>query len=131
MKQLNCYYLIWFNTDLMQYGLTPFLSKDISVRSNYHYNSWMKSWLRSISTRIYLLKVNDANTRTMNEIWSKLIINTLERRHWCRSIIFIVNFEQISRTTLVFPLFTLGMWIPAGIKSFLILFSMGKILTFC
>ena len=131
MKQLNCYYLIQFNTDLMQYDLTLFLSKDISVRSNYHCNSWMKSWLRSISTRIYLLKVNDANTRTMNKICSKLIINALERRHWCRSIIFVVNFEQISRTTLVFPLFTLGKWIPAGIKSFLILFSMGKILTFC
>ena len=34
---------------------------------------------------IYLLKVNNRNTRTKCEICSKLTIKTPERRHWCVS----------------------------------------------
>ena len=45
---------------------------------------------------IYLLKVNNRNTRTRCEIWSKLTIKIPERRQWRRSGIFIVNFEHIS-----------------------------------
>ena len=37
----------------------------------------------------------------MCEICSKLIIKTPERRQWCRSGVFIVNFKQISRIVLV------------------------------
>ena len=44
---------------------------------------------------IYLLKVNDKNTRKRSEICSKLTIKTPERRQWRRSGIFIVNFEHI------------------------------------
>ena len=44
---------------------------------------------------IYLLKVNNRNTRTRREICSKLTIKTPERRHWRRSGVFIVNFEQV------------------------------------
>ena len=45
---------------------------------------------------IYVLKVNNRHTRTRCEKCSKLIIKTPKRRHWCRSGVFIVNFENIS-----------------------------------
>ena len=51
---------------------------------------------------IYLLKVNNGNTRTRCEICSKLTLKTLERRQWrqadytpCSSI-SIVNFEHVN-----------------------------------
>ena len=44
---------------------------------------------------IYLLKVNNENTRTKCETCSKLIIKTPEQRQWCRSSVFNINFEQI------------------------------------
>ena len=44
----------------------------------------------------YLLKVNNRNTRERCEIYSKLIIKTLEQHQRRRSGIFIVNFEHIS-----------------------------------
>ena len=37
---------------------------------------------------------------------SKLTIKTLEQRQWCRSDVFILNFEQISHLFLVFQLLT-------------------------
>ena len=51
---------------------------------------------------IYMLKVNNKNTRTRCEICSKLTINIPERR---RSGIFIVNSEYISNLALVFFFF--------------------------
>ena len=60
------------------------------------------------SAGIYLLKVNNRNTRTRCEICSKLTINTPERRHWRRSGVFIVNFEHISHLVLLFLLLTLN-----------------------
>ena len=57
---------------------------------------------------IYLLKVNNKNTRTRYEICSKLTIKTSERRQWRRSGVFIVNFKHISHLVLVFPLLTLN-----------------------
>ena len=51
---------------------------------------------------LYLLKVNNGNTRAICEINSKLTIKTPERLHWRRSGVFNVNFEEISH-------------IPAGI----------------
>ena len=61
-----------------------------------------------IPAGIYLLKVNNRNTRTRCEICSKLTINTPERRHCRRSGVFIVNFEHISHLVLVFLLLTLN-----------------------
>ena len=58
---------------------------------------------------IYLLQVNNRNTRTRCEIYSKLTIKTPERRQWRRSGVFIVNFEYISRLALVFLLLTLNL----------------------
>ena len=49
---------------------------------------------------IYMLKVNNRNTRTRCEICSELTIKTPEQRHWHRSGVFIVNFEYISHLVL-------------------------------
>ena len=51
-----------------------------------------------------MFKVNNRNTRTRCEIFSKLTINTSERRHWRRFGILIVNFEHISHFVLVFSI---------------------------
>ena len=59
---------------------------------------------------IYLLKVNNRNTRTRCEICSKLTMKTPEKRQWHRSGVFIVNFEDISHLFLVFLLLTLNMY---------------------
>ena len=56
----------------------------------------------------YMLKCNNRNTRTRCEICSKLTIKTPERRHWRRSGVFIVNFEDISHLALLFLLLTLS-----------------------
>ena len=45
---------------------------------------------------IYLFKVSDANIGTLCKICSNLKMKTPERRHWRRSGVFIVNFEQPS-----------------------------------
>ena len=58
---------------------------------------------------IYLLKVNNRNTKTGCEICSKLIIKTPEGLR-----VFVVNFEHISYLALVFLFLTLNMQLPAG-----------------
>ena len=58
---------------------------------------------------IYLLKVNNRNTRTRCEICTKLTIKTPERRQSLRSGIFIVNFIHISHLDLLFLLLSLNM----------------------
>ena len=61
---------------------------------------------------IYLLKVNNRNTRTRGEICSNLAIKTAERYHWRPSDVFIVNFEHISHhaLALVFVLLAVNNW---------------------
>ena len=49
------------------------------------------------------------------EICLKLTIKTPEQRHWHRSDVFIVNFEQISDVVLVFPLLALNKYILIGV----------------
>ena len=56
---------------------------------------------------IYLLKVNNRNTITRCEIYSKSRKKTVERCHWHLFDIFIVNSEYISHLVLVFLLLTL------------------------
>ena len=58
---------------------------------------------------IYMLKVNNRNTRTVCEICSKLTLKIPERHHWRCSGIFMVNFEKISHLVLVFLLLILKM----------------------
>ena len=55
-----------------------------------------------------MFKVNNGNIRARCEICSKLTIKTGERRHWCRSGVFNVNFEHISHLVVVFLLLTLS-----------------------
>ena len=55
-----------------------------------------------------MFKVKNRNTRTRREICLKLTTKTPKRRHWCRSGIFIVNFEHISHFVLVFLLLGLS-----------------------
>ena len=50
---------------------------------------------------MYLFEVNNKNSRTIYKIGSNLIRKTSERRHWLRSRIFIVNFEQILHIVLL------------------------------
>ena len=57
---------------------------------------------------IYLLKVNNRNTRKMCEICSKLTIKTPEQRHCRRSGVFIINFEHMSHLVVMFLLLTLN-----------------------
>ena len=63
---------------------------------------------RLIPAGIYLLKVNNRNTRTRCETCSKLTIKTPERRQWRRFWCIFVNFEHISHLVLVFLLLTLS-----------------------
>ena len=56
---------------------------------------------------IFLVKVNNRNTRTRCEICSKLTIKIPERCHCRRSGDFVVNFEHFSDLDLVFLLLTL------------------------
>ena len=50
----------------------------------------------------YIFKVNNRNTRTKCKIYSKSTIKTPEQRHWRRSGVFTVNFENISHRVLGF-----------------------------
>ena len=59
------------------------------------------NYIISFPTSIYLLKVNDRNTRTRYEIRSKLIRKRPEGHQWPRSGAFIVNFEHIAHLSLV------------------------------
>ena len=43
---------------------------------------------------IYLFKVNNRNTRARCKICPKLTIKSPEQYQWCRSGVFIVNFEH-------------------------------------
>ena len=82
-----------------------------------HFTQCKTSIISNIPTGIYLLKVNYRNTRKMYEIYWKLTIKTLQRRHRRRSGVFIVNFELILHIVLVFLLFTLIKQMPAGIST--------------
>ena len=57
---------------------------------------------RIVPVGIYVLKVDNRNTRTGREICLKLTIKTPEWRQWRRSGVFIVNFEHNSYLALVF-----------------------------
>ena len=63
---------------------------------------------RFYTADIYLFKFNNRNTRKSCKICSKLTIKTPEQRQWCRSCVFIVNFEHTLHLFLVFLLLTLS-----------------------
>ena len=63
-----------------------------------------------------MFKVNNRNTRIKFEICPNLKIKTIKQRQWCRSGVFIVNFEHISHLVLVFLLVTLSRQMSTGIE---------------
>ena len=76
--------------------------------------------VQTLTTGIYLLKLNNRSTRTRCEICSKLTIKTQERSKWRRSGVFIGNFEPISQLVLVFLLLTLNMKLQTGCHHFIL-----------
>ena len=60
---------------------------------------------------IYLLKVNNRNSRTTCEIFSKLTVKTPERHQWWRSFVFVFNLKPILYHFLVFILLTLSKYL--------------------
>ena len=87
--------------------LPSHLTRRIGIPLCKCYSGILKLILVIYPTGIYLLKVNNRH-RTRCEICPKLTIKTPERRHWRRSVVFIVNFEHISYLVLVFLLLTLN-----------------------
>ena len=63
----------------------------------------------SFPAGIYLLKVDNRNTKTRCEICSKITKKTRKRRHGSHSGVFIVKFEHNSHLVLVLLLLTLNM----------------------
>ena len=59
----------------------------------------------------YVFKVNNRNTRTRYELYSKLTIKTPKRRQWHRSGVFINIFEHIPHLVIVFILFLNAGWV--------------------
>ena len=59
-------------------------------------------------------KVNIRNTRERYERCFKVTIKTPERGQWCRSGVFVVNFEHISHLVLVFLLLDLSRLMSVG-----------------
>ena len=77
-------------------------NKDVSFDEDDQSSSLLKPWQVVICcyyfeypAAIYLLNFNNRNSRARCEICSELTIKTPEQRHWCRSGVFIVNFEHI------------------------------------
>ena len=66
------------------------------------------TWEGLYPANIYLFKVNNRSTGKRCEIYSKLAIKAPERRHFCRSGVFIVNFELVSHLPPVVLLLTLN-----------------------
>ena len=78
-----------------------------SVKGEWKRREWSSVGLES-PAGIYVIKVNDENTRTIFQTSSEFTMKTPERHQWCRFIVFIINFEKISHIVLVFTLLTLN-----------------------
>ena len=61
-----------------------------------------------------MFKVNIRNTRERYERCSKVTINTPKQGQWCRSGVFIFNFDHISHLVLVFLLLDLSGLMSVG-----------------
>ena len=64
---------------------------------------------------IYLFKINNGNTQSLWQIYSKLTKKAPERHRWRCSGVFI-NFEKTSHTVVVFLLMTFNPLMPGGNK---------------
>ena len=70
--------------------------------------------MSTLPASIYLLKVNNRNTRTINMFKVNNKDNSTTQLTSRRSGVFLVNFEDISHLVLVFLLLTLNMLMWAG-----------------
>ena len=85
-------------------------SEKIFILEYYYLESLFRIFYAKIHFPVvYLLKVNNRNTRTRCKICSKLTIKTPERHELHPSAFFNVNFEHDSHPVLVFVLLTLNM----------------------
>ena len=90
-----------------------------NLRNNIYFWKQKLAWNVVFQASIYLFKVNNRNTRKMQEICSNFTMRTPERRRWCRSGVVLVNFEQNSHITLLFHCFHCWIWTskyPLGLK---------------
>ena len=94
---LNYDYLLLVHIYLLSISLNLSRRNALTFREKCNCYRWF-------TANIYLIKVNSRNTRKR---W-KLTIKTPDRLHWCRSGVFIINFEHISHLFLVFLLLTLN-----------------------
>ena len=91
-----------------------------SMTNSFHVTTlvfFVTPWKEKTSTAgIYLFKVNNRNTRTIYEIYSKLTIKTPKWSQWRHSGAFIVNFEHILHIALLFLLLTLKSKCQLGVR---------------
>ena len=67
-----------------------------------HFRVYYKNLISgAIPVGLYLVKVNNRNTRTRCKICSKLTMKTTERRHWRRSGVFIINLVYFTPCSIV------------------------------
>ena len=108
---LNSFFCLFLKSSYLQFILKcfPVFSKNCNrILETTEING-------NIPANIYLFKVNNRNTKKRCEFYSKLTIKTPERRQWCRSAVYIVNFEHIPHLFLVFLFLILNKYMLAGI----------------
>ena len=111
LNVISSYWKPWFFEHVKKYLQTEQSAVEfIPLRDYYHRHTrslfWeLQVWSRWDPTNIYMLKINNQNTRKRREICSKVTIKTPERCH-CLSDVFIVNFKHISHFFLMFLLLT-------------------------
>ena len=104
----------WFALSLKNYHLLLYRNITLNV-----HGSWMQKFHSSFiflfvsrfsftgtKSTFTCSKSSNRNTRKRCKICSKLTMKIPKRHHCCRSGVFIVNFEHISRLVLVFLLLT-------------------------
>ena len=109
------------------------LIEDVLIKTNirilnnwrfFHQDNLTLRNVRHQPANIYLLKVNNRNTRKRTWTMSKVNNNITRMTSWCRSGVFIFRFEYISHLPLLFLLvlwtskFELGSFLsPQGLSS--------------
>ena len=106
--QIRNFHFIPYGNTLSWRKETLNFSTMLIITSGQFYDWNIESMARYCPANIYLIKVNNRNTRKRCEIFSKLTIKTPEWRRCRRSGVFIVNFENISQLFPVFLLLTLS-----------------------
>ena len=77
-----------------------FSLQNLALRNNHdHFSTTTNTRTNILPVSIYLLKVNNRNTRTRCEIYSKLTTKIPERRHWRHSYTKFITLEIKCRFT--------------------------------